>query len=384
MGYLNVAIVCSREWKEKFELEDNDNDDTLTYHFKSTYFFRPEKSGPGLTGDEMITMPHPVILSMVLGTNVERAAILPIVNNAVNAIFHEPKDIFTTSRAMDLLFDGISIDCSSQHVAAVGACNVMDTQAKSIRRINETTLAFSLFRSVNLPYTFIYMLVASGSRTDISFLQGNNTDLGTVKVNRGSIDHRRVGQVISFNGQEELDYWPEEDEANDCNQFYGTDSTIFPPLIQRHTKLAGYDRNICRSMFVDYRRPSKYSGISTSRYGINFSHPSNTKACYCRHPPDDCPAYGTFDLYHCMHAPFVGSLPHFFDADPKLVENIAEGINPNADRHGVFIEVDPVIHVFHIPNNQLRAEFFGFCIYRSRVLCSGWLSDCNLTWKLCL
>lgn len=48
-----------REWKEKYDLIDNDEEDTLTYHFKNTFKFRPDLSGPGLTGDEVITMPHP-------------------------------------------------------------------------------------------------------------------------------------------------------------------------------------------------------------------------------------------------------------------------------------------------------------------------------------
>lgn len=47
-----------REWKEKFDLVDNDEEDTLKYHYKNTFIFRPDLSGPGLTGDEIITMPH--------------------------------------------------------------------------------------------------------------------------------------------------------------------------------------------------------------------------------------------------------------------------------------------------------------------------------------
>lgn len=48
-----------RQWKEKFNLVDNEENDTLTYHYKQTYIFRPDLSGPGLTGDELIVIPHP-------------------------------------------------------------------------------------------------------------------------------------------------------------------------------------------------------------------------------------------------------------------------------------------------------------------------------------
>ena len=38
---------------------DDDEEDTLKYNYKNTFIFRPDLSGPGLTGDEIITMPHP-------------------------------------------------------------------------------------------------------------------------------------------------------------------------------------------------------------------------------------------------------------------------------------------------------------------------------------
>lgn len=55
----NNFINFIREWKEKYDLVDDAKDDTLTYHYKNTFIFRKDLSGPGLTGDEIITMPHP-------------------------------------------------------------------------------------------------------------------------------------------------------------------------------------------------------------------------------------------------------------------------------------------------------------------------------------
>lgn len=55
-----------REWKEKFDFIDNDEEDTLSYHFKNTFIFRPDLSGPGLTGNEIITMPHPCMMHYYL------------------------------------------------------------------------------------------------------------------------------------------------------------------------------------------------------------------------------------------------------------------------------------------------------------------------------
>lgn len=58
LAWLKLCFFA-REWKEKFDLVDNEDEDTLTYHYKNTFIFRPDLSGPELTGDELIVMPHP-------------------------------------------------------------------------------------------------------------------------------------------------------------------------------------------------------------------------------------------------------------------------------------------------------------------------------------
>lgn len=59
-----VFVEKSREWKEKFDLVDDDVEDTLMYHYKNKFNFRRDLSGPGLTGNEIITMPHPCTHSL--------------------------------------------------------------------------------------------------------------------------------------------------------------------------------------------------------------------------------------------------------------------------------------------------------------------------------
>lgn len=45
------------EYKTKFGLEDNEEEDTVEYDMKNTWVFRPDLTGD-LTGDEVITIPH--------------------------------------------------------------------------------------------------------------------------------------------------------------------------------------------------------------------------------------------------------------------------------------------------------------------------------------
>lgn len=54
-------MSLNREWKEKMDIIDNEDDDTMTYSPKKTFIFNQTKSRP-LTGKEIVTIPHPVIV----------------------------------------------------------------------------------------------------------------------------------------------------------------------------------------------------------------------------------------------------------------------------------------------------------------------------------
>lgn len=159
---------------------------------------------------------------------------------------------------------------------------------------------------------------------------------------RGYKNYRDLGRVVSFDGETELDAWPTIDDDDSCNKYVGTDSTVFPPLVKHAEPLFAFEPSICRSLAATYEEPSEYAGIPTKRYGFDLGHEVNTPKCFCRFPPDGCPPKGTFDLYHCVKTPMFGSLPHFYDADPSLVAKFASGIEPNADKHRIFLEFESV------------------------------------------
>lgn len=87
---------------------------------------------------------------MVLGVNVDKKPLLPTIQDAINELFHNPTDAFWTGRAMDLLFDGITVDCRSQHAAAQGICSQFATGDVKIVRVDEFTYKFSLFGAVSI------------------------------------------------------------------------------------------------------------------------------------------------------------------------------------------------------------------------------------------
>ena len=92
---------------------------------------------------------------MALTLNVDKKPMLNMASNAINQMFHNPVDPFWSGRVMDLLFDGIDIDCSSKEFAAKATCSVLGSgEVKSIKIINEEHLKVSLMGGVS--FFFIY------------------------------------------------------------------------------------------------------------------------------------------------------------------------------------------------------------------------------------
>lgn len=292
----------------------------MTYHAKNTFIFRKDLSGPGLTGDEIITIPHPVIMNMGLAVNVDRKPMLSLVAKAINILFHEPQDAFWTGRIMDLLYDGIPIDCSSDDFIAQATCGIFgDGDVKSIQRVDDHTFKFSFFGGANA------------------------TDLGEYRVFRGKKNTADLGRMVSYDDETEMNKW----DGDECNQYVGTDSTIFPPFMKKEEGLWGFEPTICRSLGATYRGPSKYMGVPTLRYEMDLSDEGNSKQCFCRDPPNGCPVKGTIDLFRCVGSPLIASLPHFYSGDSSLLEKFDGGLNPKKEQHGVYVHFEIVSFILN-------------------------------------
>lgn len=134
----------------KYDLVDNDEDDTLEYSYKNTFIYDPTQNGAGLTGNEIITIANPLLVGMALTLNVDRAEMLPLINAAVNGLFQQPKNIFWTGRAMQILFEGIPLDCSSDAFEVAAVCSEFASgEHSSIQPLNETFFNFSIFGGVS-------------------------------------------------------------------------------------------------------------------------------------------------------------------------------------------------------------------------------------------
>lgn len=141
---------------------------------------------------------------------------LKSIEKAVKNLFNVPADAFYTGRVMDLLFDGVLIDCSSNDQITAALClNFEDTSA--FRKINNTHLAFSMFGGVSSinewshcfdfflrfkcdPYVGISIHNSVYIYVMDCYFQSNASDMGEMKVYRGKKNHKDLGRLIAYNG----------------------------------------------------------------------------------------------------------------------------------------------------------------------------------------
>lgn len=72
--------------------------------------------------------------------------------------------------------------------------------------------------------------------------QKNKTIEGRFKVRRGIKNSHDLGRMVEYEGAKKMDTW----STKECNEYHGTDSTIFPPFLKREEGLWSYTPDLCR------------------------------------------------------------------------------------------------------------------------------------------
>ncbi|KAL1489742.1 hypothetical protein ABEB36_013677 [Hypothenemus hampei] len=302
---------CYQEWKTKINVEDIDGDDTISYDPVDTFI---EMSEPGCAAfDTEVNIAHPMILGMVNTISRQKPGALTLANKAIKSIWLNPMSLFITVKARDVLFDGVTINCGVQDFAGKAICTQLKGEP-SLKHISEDDLEFSLLGPKN---------ATPGKR---------------IKAFRGSQDFHLVGRIVTYDTKFKMEVWND----TKCDVIFGTDGTIFPPMLKKEEGLASFSPDLCRALVAKFKTQTKYDGIPVSYYDASLGDQSKNPedACYCT-TPQTCLKKGLMDLYKCAGIPIYVSQPHFYDSDESYLKGV-RGLKPEVEKHAIRILFEPL------------------------------------------
>lgn len=181
------------------------------------------------------------------------------------------------------------------------------------------------------------------------FLGRNGTLSEISTIYTGHTGMKEFGLINRLNGLDHLPYWPNAP----CNSITASEGSFFPPRDQTGADIVHiWDKDLCRTMPLQYRGPVEKAGIRADLYtppDVLFGRPNETASveneCFCTDGIDTCPLQGLQDISPCQYsAPVYLSFPHFYKADSKLLDAI-DGLKPDKKLHETYFKIQPKLGV---------------------------------------
>ncbi|GAB1602937.1 scavenger receptor class B member 1-like [Argonauta hians] len=284
-----------REEIEKFNVTLENG--TISYRENKYYVFEPNKSA-GIESD-VITMPNLPVLTVIHFVRYVNVTIQSLVNMLV---FEDPP--FKKLTVGDIIW------------------------GYEDKIISDAAKMMPKDLNVTIPKKFGI------------FYGKNGTDDGNYVIASGTKDVKNLGLIRSWNGISSLSYW----NSPYCNMINGSDGTLFPPFLNKDSKLFIFSTDICRSIYAIYDKEMSVSDIPVFRYSVPPNvfttgdvNPDNKGFC-----TPICLPTGLLNVSKChQDAPIVLSQPHFFQADPDIINNVT-GLKPDAEKHATQLDIEPL------------------------------------------
>ncbi|XP_017886881.1 scavenger receptor class B member 1 [Ceratina calcarata] len=286
----------------------------------------------------------------------------------VNIVFHDNGTVSYQHKKILNFVPELSKDKDLRVIVPNIPLLTLSTQSKSLPRI--ITVGLSMFLSgmkmkpfvpvtaQELVFGYNDPLVSIAHRffpktrrpmSKMGLLVGRNGTLNEVStIFTGHTDMREFGLINRLNGLDRLQYWPNAP----CNSIRASEGSFFPPRDQTGADIIHvWDKDLCRTLPLKYRGPTEKSGIKADLYtppeGV-FGRPKGNATeneCFCSDDMSTCPSDGLQNISPCQYsAPVYISFPHFYKADPNLL-NAVHGLKPNVDIHETYFKIQPKLGV---------------------------------------
>ncbi|XP_046615004.1 scavenger receptor class B member 1 [Neodiprion virginianus] len=201
--------------------------------------------------------------------------------------------------------------------------------------------------------------------------EGNNLMTMNIKKNENMTDEDgRYLSIETLNGNPGLSNWgwvqTEANETNPlntkCNRLRGsTEGTLFPPNLDKHAVFRVFRKAFCRTLPINFvKEVTTESGLPGYMYNFveNFLDPPDVNPdneCYCREKKK-CLKMGLSDMTPCYYnVPAAMSMPHFYKADPSLLEAV-DGLKPDEERHDTRIILQPTVGIPLHVNSRMQTN----------------------------
>ncbi|XP_046394257.1 sensory neuron membrane protein 1-like [Ischnura elegans] len=339
-------------YKDKVEIEEDFDLDTLTYYMRNTYHFNRGRSIG--EEDDRITVLNAPLLALIDRTASKSAPMLTFLNTVLAELFStvaprrsarnvrpSPSQLspFMETTVGGIMFHGVPIKCSRSGIfrgfVKSLVCQAIGSEsAPSIWRSD----GGDGFEDGDFLFAFLK--------------QRNNTRFGPISVRRGLKDIGAMGHVVSWQEQTVLKAWgPPYPEESPCNRVSGTDSSVIPPFLDEKSVITVFQPEMCRSLSAMFEQRLEFEGIPALRFVADpglFDTPARKPSNWCYYPSGDSRArdeywagmdYGAQDISSCVGGPLVVSYPHFYSGSHKYLE-YARGLNPRKERHETFIDLE--------------------------------------------
>jgi len=307
---------------------------TVSSGLKKTWHFQPDKSDGSL--DDVVVTLNAIALSAAEFTRWPKSADeYPFLRVMMNDIFGKTsQELFLVSNVRNLTFDGIDSDLLT----------MMDNPF--------------LEDLVKIPFDKFGF-----------FYQRNESETyeSRIEMWTGEDDIQKIGQITKWKEATNLsEYFP-----GPCSQLSGSAGEFFPPKREK-TSVSIFAGDLCRSIFFNFKEETEVKGVSTYKYWLDEGFLGNatfnsSNECFNPYPDlvshiDDPPASGQqwptdeggevnlplfnglLNVSSCTYdSPSYVSLPHFYNADPALLDQFHpdSDLNPNETEHESYINLMP-------------------------------------------